>query len=104
MAPYQVEMSLSDDRHVIGAKCTCVSGITGVRKHTAALVRFVNSERSSGCTINAVQWRKSADKVKDLYKKGKKSSLLLERNVFSMTMSNTYIAEIGLFQVKQSSE
>ena len=69
--PYNVELVLNENRHVTGARCSCVAGITGQCKHTAALVFHVNNERSTGCTDVEQSWSKPSEKLKQLYPKGR---------------------------------
>lgn len=69
--PYSVELVLDPDtRSVADARCSCQAGVTGMCKHTAALVLAVNTERSSGCTDDTQKWHKPSQKLQELYPKG----------------------------------
>ncbi len=68
--PWNVIFELTSDRHVILARCSCTAGIDGMCKHTAALFKFVNLERSEGCTDDKQGWSKPTKKLNDLYPKG----------------------------------
>ena len=68
--PYNVELTLNSDREVVDSRCSCVSGVSGICKHASALVLYVNSERSAGCTDESAKWKKPSEKIKHLYPKG----------------------------------
>ena len=69
-APYRVETLLDVGRKLKSAHCNCVSGITGLCKHTSALVCYVNAERTESCTDSLQQWQKPSQKRQTLYPKG----------------------------------
>ncbi len=68
--PWKVVFEVGADRTVTLARCSCTAGIDGMCKHTAALFKFVNSERSEGCTDREQGWSKPTKKLNDLYPKG----------------------------------
>lgn len=77
--PYNVELVLDPvTRSVVDARCSCQAGVTGLCKHTAALVRAVNTERSSGCTDDSQKWHKPSQKLQELYPKGETVQQLLQ--------------------------
>jgi hypothetical protein len=65
-----VEIEVGPDRQLLHGHCNCVSGISGNCKHTCALVTYVNSERTDGCTDNTQQWQKPSQHKQSLYPKG----------------------------------
>lgn len=66
----RVEINIDEERKLKTAHCNCVSGVSGLCKHTSALVHFINSERTEGCTDNVQQWQKPSLKRQTLYPKG----------------------------------
>ncbi len=68
--PYKVSIDLTERREVKEARCQCQAGVTGNCKHTAALLHYINEERSMGCTDKEQVWSKPSKKKQELYKKG----------------------------------
>ena len=78
-SPYKVRINVNNQRLITEANCSCVCGITGSCKHTAAVIYMVNTERDTTktdkeCTFNkpSVKNDKSeryakAKKIKELY-------------------------------------
>ncbi len=69
-APYSLEFELDKERSVVNARCSCQAGVTGNCKHSAALLLFINTERSTGCTDDQQAWNKPSKKLRLLYPKG----------------------------------
>ncbi len=57
-------------RDIKRSHCSCTAGADGVCKHTAAIYKYVNSERSEGCTDAEQSWSKPSKKLAELYPKG----------------------------------
>ena len=76
--PYNVELELDSDRCVSSGRCNCVAGITGNCKHAAAVFRYVNKERATGCTDNTQQWDAPPKKLQELYVKGETIEKILK--------------------------
>lgn len=68
--PYLVRLCLSDTRQVIESTCSCPAGISGMCKHTCAVVEAVNDERTESKTDDSAAWGKPSEKNKSLHKKG----------------------------------
>lgn len=73
-----MELNVTKDRTLVGGYCNCVAGIVGKCKHTSALVCFINSERTEGCTDTAQQWQKPSAHRQSLYPKGETIEALYE--------------------------
>jgi len=70
--PYQIDLSIDPtSRQIQDAHCTCKAGVTGNCKHSAGLIYYVNTERTTGCTDKKVCWKKPSQKLRELYPKGK---------------------------------
>lgn len=68
--PYSIRLSLSVAREVIDAHCSCPAGISGMCKHTCAVINAVNDERTESKTDSSAVWGKPSDKNKSLHRKG----------------------------------
>jgi len=54
--PYHICLDLDSARKVKDGKCSCIAGITATCKHAAALLHFVNNERTNSCTDREMVW------------------------------------------------
>lgn len=68
--PYSIQITLSPTREVIKARCSCPAGISGMCKHTYAVIEAVNEERTESQTDEKATWGKPSEKNKSLHKKG----------------------------------
>lgn len=71
--PYFIDLDIHPtSRRVIHARCSCVSGVSGLCKHTAALVQYINTQREASCTSGPPTWLKPKSRAQQLYPKGEK--------------------------------
>jgi len=69
--PYTIHFELTKDLVVSSSRCSCVAGIDGLCKHSAAVLTFINQERSTACIdIDQQLWKGPSSKAKSLYAKG----------------------------------
>ena len=69
--PYTIQIEVdSTSRSFLDGRCTCIAGISANCKHAAALLHFINNERSQGCTDEYQKWKAPSKKLQDLYPKG----------------------------------
>lgn len=68
---YDIDFQLDSNRNVIDMHCSCVPGISGLCKHSAALFLYINCERQETQTDQPCGWNKPSEKGKELYPKGK---------------------------------
>lgn len=79
--PYRVEINLNSKRDLIFGHCNCVSGISGQCKHVAALISFVNHERTVSCTDTKQTWQKPSELRQSLYPKGETIESLFKTQI-----------------------
>jgi hypothetical protein len=69
--PYTIQIEIDNSsRTFLDGRCTCIAGISANCKHAAALLHFINNERSQGCTDENQKWKAPSKKLQDLYPKG----------------------------------
>ncbi len=69
--PWRITLELEPvTRQVLRSHCSCTAGADGICKHTAAIFKYVNTERSEGCTDTEQSWSKPSKKLAELYPKG----------------------------------
>ena len=76
--PYTIQIEIDNiSRTFLDGRCTCIAGISANCKHAAALLHFINNERSQGCTDENQKWKAPSKKLQDLYPKGETIEKLL---------------------------
>ena len=68
--PYFLSLDINSVREVIAGRCSCAAGIDGDCKHCAALVFFINTERTEGSTDAPQAFHKPSEKARNMYPKG----------------------------------
>ncbi len=75
---YQVELHIDAlSRRLLDGRCSCPAGISATCKHAAAVIIFVNEERSLGCTDAAQKWKGPSKRQQSLYPKGESLETIL---------------------------
>ncbi len=70
---YKVEFLVDfKTRKVQEGRCSCLAGVTGKCKHSAAVYLFINAERSEGKTDETQAWHGPSQRAQLLYPKGEK--------------------------------
>ena len=72
-AMYIIEIFIDYKRRILRANCNCIGGNGGHCKHVAAVIYFVNSERSETKTDKIQQHTKPSNRGLEKYRKGKPS-------------------------------
>ena len=70
---YIVEIFIDSKRKILRANCSCKGGCGGACKHVAAVIHYVNTERSEAKTDKVQQHSKPSDHGLEKYRKGKPS-------------------------------
>jgi len=73
--PYTICLELDSlaSRKVVNSaktRCSCPSGISAKCKHSAAVLLYINEERSEGPTDEEKKWKRPSKKAQSLYPKG----------------------------------
>ncbi|XP_046604077.1 uncharacterized protein LOC124297269 [Neodiprion virginianus] len=61
LAPYKVQIELNYERHPINVACTCVSQAGLKCKHIYALIRRINTDRSTSKPTVEQEWGRPSD-------------------------------------------
>ena len=68
--PYMIVLILDNQRNITNAHCQCQAGVTGLCKHTGALIYYINNEREESKTDKPNTWKAPSKYLQDLYPKG----------------------------------